>query len=343
MNRRWIETFGRLAGAIAFAGAAGDSASAAVLRVGNGHPYSQISTAVTAAQDGDTVLVDGGWYGAFVVSGKSLTIVAEQGQAVSISFFGIVPLRSTVQGLQAHQRVVIRGIDGPFHLYDNAGTVRLEDCTIVGQPGDCASVFCVPPTAGVEATDSASVAITRCSLEGGAGNSNTVPPFNHCVGGGPGLKVFGSTVALYDSTVSGGAASGSCPAGTPTDISSGAVLQGLSPQHRFEATSPLRTAQLGSLDFEGTAGDLPILLISAGTDFLDAPQYQGVLLVGPITGVAVLGALPASGNVSLPLFVGNLPPAGVQALDLHLQTGYATGGGFVLAEPSIVTLLDPSL
>ncbi|MFG0320165.1 MAG: hypothetical protein ACF8XB_23030 [Planctomycetota bacterium JB042] len=343
MRVRWNGTIGRLACVVALAGAAGDSASAAVLRVGNGHPYSQISTAVTAAQDGDTVLVDGGWYGSFVVSGKSLTIVAEQGQTVSISYFGIFPLRATVQGLLPHHRVVIRGIDGAFHLFNNAGTVRLEDCTIVGKPGDCASVDCIPPTAGVEAITSASVAITRCTLVGGAANSNTVPPFNHCVGGGPGLKVFASTVVMYDSSVSGGSPAGSCPGGVPIDLLSGTVLQGLAPQHRFEATSPLRTAQLGSLDFEGLPGDLPILLISAWTDLVDAPQYQGVLLVGPITGVAVLGALPASGKTSLPLFVGNLPPAGVQALDLHLQTGYATGGGFVLAEPSIVTLLDPSL
>ena len=318
------------------------SAGAGVHVVGSGETFAQISAAVAAAQDGDTILVESGWYAPFTVDGKGLTIVAEAGATVTIGVLGLVPQRSTVRALTANQTVVIRGIDGPFLLFGNAGAVRLEDCAIVGEPGDCSPLGCQPATAGVEVIDSASVAITRCAVTGGAGDRYVIPPFDLCIGGGPGLRVAGSTTVLYDTSVAGGAGAGACGAGPATDATPGAVVDGLAPQHRFAATSPLRKAQLGSLEFAGQAGDLPILLITAGPDLVLAPQYQGALLVGPISGVAVLGALPASGTSSIPLFVGDLPPAGTHALDLHLQAAYATGGGFVLADASVVTMLDPS-
>jgi len=318
-------------------------ADASVLVVGSGQPFTQITTAVAAAQDGDTILVKSGWYAPFTIDGKGLTLVGDQGAIVFIGIFGLLPQQSTVKNLTVGQTVVLRGIDGPLALFGNAGSVRLEGCSIVGQAGDCSPLGCIPATPAVDVRNCAPVAITRSSLEGGAGGSYTVPGFDLCTNGAPGLAVENATVALYDTNLAGGTSIGGCSGGVPFDAAGGTVIDGLAPQHDFVATSPLRKQQLGSLDFAGAPGDLALLLITAGTDFLAAPEYQGALLVGPILGVAIIGPLPSpTGVLSLPLFIGDLPPAGTDALDLHLQAAYAVGGAFVLAEPSIVTVLDAS-
>lgn len=325
---------------IAVLAAVAHDAAASVLVVGSGQTYSQIATAVAAAQSGDTILVKDGWYGKFTVDGKGLTIVADRGATVFIGFLGIVPQRSTVTNLLAHQTVVLRGIDGPLAIFGNAGTVRLEECNIVGERADCSPLGCFPPTPGVLVSGSP-VAIVRSTLKGGAGSP---PGFNPCTNGAAGLAVSNAEVVLYDTTLVGGDASGGCSTGLPFESVSGtgSVLDGLAPQHSFSAASTLRRGQVGSLDFVGPPGETAILLLATGTDLLPAPQYQGVLLVGPILSVVAIGAIPASGTLSLPVPNTSLPPIGVPAMEAHLQAAYATGAGHVLAAPSIVTLLDPS-
>lgn len=188
----------------------------------------------------------------------------------------------TVRNLQAHQNVVIRGIDTPMIFNDNAGAVRVEDCVLTGLNGDCSQLHSNPGTPGANVTNCISIAFTRCVLEGGPAGVGGIGPVVCHWDAGVGLRAVNSTVTVYDTSLDGSA---------PAALFSSELFDELSPERHFEATSPLRKNQLGQLRFDGLPGDVVLLLIAPAAGQLPVPSYQGVLLIDPITAAVVLGVL----------------------------------------------------
>lgn len=342
----WTSNPARSAGTLVLALAYPSFASVIVVDDSGGADFTQVSAAVAAAADGDTILVKAGTYDTpYTIQSKSLTIVAELGATVAVQSIFTGPVLSIVRLLRPHQRVVIRGLDGPLALVENAGSVRVEDGRLRGVTGQCIFPGAgLPGGAGAMVSNCASVAFARCELTGGDGAQLFIPGvFDCCTAGGPGLSAAGSSIALYQTTLAGGPGGGHCPGGAPLLQVGGSVAQGLAPAHSFSATSPLRQNQGGTLQFAGDAGDTALLVIAPGPFHLPVPFSQGVLLVGPILGVVALGSLPRpSGGLDVPFAIADLPPPGLQAVDLYLQAVYARPSGYVVAAPSIVTVLDAS-
>jgi predicted outer membrane repeat protein len=165
-----------------------------------GH-HRSIQTAVNAAVDGDLLIVGSGTYAPFVIADKSLSIVAAEGATVQIQ--GTIEVRN----LSAGRMVVLSGISssgqrgsqpvGPGLLIaDCVGHVRLQGCTHVGSPGR--DPYGAQPGALLQ--NSLRVAMTGCTLLGGNGDDGD----SEGQSGGDGIRAFGSVLALYDCTTTGG-------------------------------------------------------------------------------------------------------------------------------------------
>ncbi|MBL8768360.1 MAG: hypothetical protein JNL94_13380 [Planctomycetes bacterium] len=176
------------------------SAFAGVLVVdsaGASGAYLEIQAAVTAAAPGDLVLVRAGTYAAFVVAGKSLSIVADA--AATVHVVGDCAIR----GLPANSAVVCRGLAfGPplvspgtrLELTTNLGRIRVEDCSFA--PNDAIAIVTQPkPTVLVDACTS--VTFARCTSTGRASPDALDAA---C----PALVVSDSTVRIESSTLIGG-------------------------------------------------------------------------------------------------------------------------------------------
>jgi hypothetical protein len=170
--------------------------------------FLDLPAAITAAADGDVILVRDGTYSAFAVQAKGLAIVADATAAPAIGGGAVV------EQLGTDQTVLVRGLrtGSPFEagltIRDNLGAVRVEDCELVGADG-----FNVFGTfdghadgfPGADVRDSADVAFTACTLTGGEGADFNDWEWDGMGHGGTGLDVADSSVAVFDSTSTGGA------------------------------------------------------------------------------------------------------------------------------------------
>jgi hypothetical protein len=159
------------------------AASSTVLVVRPGGHFSQIQSAVHAASDGDTVLVKAGTYTGFSIGHKSINVVADTGQFVQVN--GTI----SVSGLGTGQSAVLVGLFGNgaldgLTLSNNAGSVRMESCTLNGATAQCGA------GRGAAIATSADVCLSRCHVVGGASQVETPD--------GDGLFATGSNVAVYD-------------------------------------------------------------------------------------------------------------------------------------------------
>jgi hypothetical protein len=178
-------------------------------------PYTTIQAAISAAQDGDTLLVKPGSYAQFILDAKSLTIVADAGGSVNIGG------ACAVRNLNATQRAVLSGLTiavpdnwnspAPDHyasglnVTNNAGEVRVDACTLIGRSttnllfslgtgGDGARV----------AGNAGSVVLVACVATGGRGQGTHDLFAGSSAPGGSGVFVQDTRVALYNCTLTGG-------------------------------------------------------------------------------------------------------------------------------------------
>lgn len=310
----------------------------------------EIGTAVLAAQDGDTILVRSGVYLPFMVDGKELRIIAAESALVQVAALftnnGLVRIRVT----DPSKSVVVRGIRAYYEILDSQGIVRFEDTRLLGGGATCSlsgggiggqSYVCGAHYPAARVTNSSRVEFVRCRIEGADGYVGD--PFNPgCVSGGHGLVATNSQIVLYDSTLEGGAYpfSGVCVAGQDF-VGDPAQLTIFNGPEDFVATSPLVTGQLGSLAIGGVPGDSILLLLSAKPGHLAIPPHSGVLMVAPpILGVFAIGTMPGSGTMNIPIAIHDLPPPGVEVVDLFLQPVLVGSSGIgKLAPPALLTVL----
>ena len=166
-------------------------------------PYTDLQSAVDAAQPGDTLLVESGTYASFLVNAKPLSIVGDAGADVQIS--GAVRVRSLPAGtVFTLSNVSATGTSGTLpsryglYLSDNLGSIRVANAFFTGAPGLGTSR---DGAAGLFCELSPDVVATRCGFFGGQGLNG----FEDSVGkSGAGVRATGSTVALWDCVLEGG-------------------------------------------------------------------------------------------------------------------------------------------
>lgn len=176
---------------------------------GPGVDFTDLQAAVTAAADRDVLLVKAGGYAPFTISGKGLTVIADNDQPVGVAG------QITVENLPADRTVVLRGIEttspsGFGLLVDNcAGAVRIEECKLEGQKTPL-TYEAVMLFQGAVILDSDNVAIARSFLTGGDGSN--VGYFGQPHSGASGILAQSSTLSVFDSELVGGTGA-SCPDG----------------------------------------------------------------------------------------------------------------------------------
>ncbi len=172
--------------------------------------FSDVQGAVSAAADGDVVLVRTGLYTSFVIDGKSLLVHGDVGGGVALTDAGA---RIDVRNLASSQSVVIRGVDAVgqgasfssfpavgMYLGQNQGPVWIEDCSIRGTNGG----FIPIGHGGASIENCASVVFARCTIQGS-------PTDEVSQGQNHGLQIVSSNVSLYDCEVAAGASAPAPP------------------------------------------------------------------------------------------------------------------------------------
>ena len=189
----------RLVGVLALCAAA----RGGVLTVGpGGSDYTQIQPAVTAALDGDVVLVRAGAYAQFAIDDKSLSVVAAAPGTVHV--LGQV----RVQDLAAHRRVALIDLsvtgqgENALLLWGNQGSVRVRGGTWRGTDD---LDWLEWRNAAIEATDCQDIALRECVLVGGRGVDAKLSPWVMGPGsGGDAIRATNCRLALFHCTLSGG-------------------------------------------------------------------------------------------------------------------------------------------
>ncbi|HTF89574.1 MAG TPA: right-handed parallel beta-helix repeat-containing protein [Planctomycetota bacterium] len=185
------------------------AASADVIYVdasGNGQ-YSAIQPAITAAIDGDVLLVRTGNYAGFTLDNRRLSVIADVGALPKVGG------KVTVRNLAANGTVLLAGLDiepplSPgqvkgLEVTNNIGHVRVQACTIHGCRGPDANGHAADGGPGVSVLNSSRAAFVASSLIGG--NGGGIPLFIDYGGyGGHGVVTQGSSVAFYDCLLKGG-------------------------------------------------------------------------------------------------------------------------------------------
>jgi hypothetical protein len=191
---------------------------------GPGSDFTSIGAAVTAAVDGDAIVVRGGDYAEFLTLGsRSLTLTADVGANVSVKGLvvaGLAGFRSvTVRGLASLPSTF--GLSDALLIEDCAGAVWIEDCLIGGGSGlangrarvlnsaavtlsSCAFVpgplsFAFPVDVSLDLVDS-DTALFECAVEGIEGRSTI---FGNTPGS-PAVRVTGGRAAFSSCKVDGG-------------------------------------------------------------------------------------------------------------------------------------------
>jgi hypothetical protein len=207
-----------------------------------GQPYSQISSAVLAAQDGDVILVKSGVYSQVGLGTKSIAIVAEVGASVTVAG----PIN--IANLPAGKTIVLDRVnaDGswgtaPTHallIINCAGAIRVQQGSFTGGNGavtidsDCDLSGTADGKAAVRVFGSSDVAFAGCIVTGGWGayvwdSDCHIQEDTVMVGGagGIGLELSGASVTVAGSSVFGG---GSGSGGYSEDAGDGAAVAALS-------------------------------------------------------------------------------------------------------------------
>lgn len=226
--------------------------------VGSADPnadFAALQPAIDAAASGDVIVVRSGAYGNFVIDGKSLAIVADEGATASLFGSQSDPQFVLVRNLAADQTVVLRGLDVVsqqvffdtvgVRIADNAGTVWLEDVD-VEMFNPFSTGFDVVHALRVERSDS--VVLVGGTLRGHRASEA--------------LSIEDSEVYVYGGSYTGGPGTSESPGTVQFDGGHGARLDG-------------GTLFASGASFRGGAGADAVIL------FCDLPSAGG-------SGVAVV-------------------------------------------------------
>ena len=155
-----------------------------------------VQAAVDAAVDGDLVLVHAGTYGPVTIAGKGVSIVADPPNSVTFTSLTITGLPAG--GLCSVSGVAANGFELPersaIRVSSCAGAVRFAAVQGVPAFGTAAG--------GMRVVDAQDVVLTACTL---TGSTQQPPLVLNPDPAGFGLYCATSKVAVFDSTITGGA------------------------------------------------------------------------------------------------------------------------------------------
>jgi hypothetical protein len=193
---------------------------------GGGH-FLDIQSAVDAAVNGTTIVVQSGTYGTVVIDAKDLWLGSAVGAVVRVD--GGVRVVDTA----ASQSVTLAGLDVfgvntstslegiGLYVDGNLGVVTAESCTFTGADGDdgnsCFPLGQIDGYTGAVLQDSVQVTLVSCVVQGGAGagpGTGSPCPSSPAGNGAVGLEMIDTGLTLCAVTAAGGN-------GGPTGVDSG--------------------------------------------------------------------------------------------------------------------------
>ena len=174
----------------------------------------------------------------------------------------------------------LRVSDATLHCFDSTVSGSLSFEGLVGGPGVSVS--------------NSTLFASGCTFTGGPGEGNT-PPFGFCEDGASGgaglvLTFAANDVTLLDTSVVGGpggaAGDVGCadgPSGTPTDVQVGPAPVDLGlmfPARNYDIPSPIRSDEVGVLEFTATPGELAWAIFSIGVAPINFPIFTEPSITG---------------------------------------------------------------
>jgi len=208
-----------------------------VVDPGGAGDFTKLSTAVAAAANGDTLLVEWGDLaepGPVIIQAKALTIV---GEVPPVPYSSGWPVTVVVRDLVPGQVVVLENLTlaglastssapatAGLTLQNNFGRVRVQSCSITGGNGN--SNAYPDGAAAVSLFISPFAALIGCALNGGDGQSS--PDLGIVTGaGGAGISNAGGQLLVSQTSAVGGDGGGDSPGGYPTGGTGGSgAVQG---------------------------------------------------------------------------------------------------------------------
>lgn len=251
--------------------------------------FAEISDAVLAAADGDTILVRSGNYDRFEVIGKGLCIEAE-GSVTIASSIGVTPF-VRIANTTASQTVTLRNVlivAGTAGLQDIAFMVADCDGPVLLQDVRLSTFYSGHP---LDVRNCASLTLSRCQLQ-----SSTT--FHGVLGGvlvGPAVyhaaAVRSSRLWIYDSSFEGGYGGGSFLFGGQVQPASvGGIALALHGSELFASNSTF---------VGGSTSNNPVSVCALGADgsagILMAP-WSGVPSTGRLIGCQATGGTAGLGS-----------------------------------------------
>lgn len=157
----------------------------------SGAPYTTLQAAITAAADGDVVLVKSGDYAGATIDGKGLVVVEDEGETVRLTSALVV------QNVSAGQCVVLAGLEvaaanaPALEARSIAGALRVESCVLRVSPS-----FAVSSVPACELVDVADAVLAATHCTGGTTQ-------NGILQGGAAVRATRGKLALYDCVLQG--------------------------------------------------------------------------------------------------------------------------------------------
>lgn len=330
-----------------------------------GAMFTDIGAAVAAASNGDVLLVAGGTYAPFTISGKSLTILANGAMVFAPGSSPTpVPPTVTIENLALGQKVQVVGLSAmgfspaPALLLvrNNQGSVWLHDvfCDAFGSPAvgvegsvdvviengllqanrAALSPSGVPvPTPGMRCTAS-SVYVYDTEVRGSTGSlgGGAFPTPTAAADGGDGIRIDGGFLGIEGGRVIGGSGITLYAPACNQGGNGGDAIE------MFATTANLPTVRLRNVALQagtaslntcpGTVSNGMQLQVLSGTPILDGGVER--LLQGPAglpgPGVAAIEVAGAPGDVAFVVAGFPGPRIYVSGLPLHLYPPFVTLG-----------------
>lgn len=332
-----------------------------------------VQEAVDAASDDDTVLVRSGDYPGFTIEGKALQVVAESGQQVRMTEH--VWIKNQLPG----KDVYLSGLTARYWVGeagmpvggDHGGLILLEHGESPDPAGPLVGGYGVEIFGLTRAFTAVSSSLSGSHSDNGNGLHAVVLGINNitdvslyhsvlrgghggdgagwgCLDGGDGGsgawlgsgRLFTQRLAILP-----GLGGPGCPPGNPGQevilFQTGQHLPLAHPRTRLQVPDLLREGDPMTIEITAPAFQQAWLLEASAFNSQELSTAAGLLhLGGPIT-VHALGAIPASGALTLNWTTPALPP-GVESTTRYFQLLVREPTGRFLSNPSGLVVLDPA-
>ena len=246
--------------------------------------------------------------------------------------------------------IVDAGPGGTAVLVTNS-KVALHHCTVNGGwagNDTVAPVVSKPGGDAMQIGDPSTIFVAGGSITGGEGNDGGDPAFPELAAGGDGLVVDGfSLVRLVGITPAGGAGgtlgdASSAPSGEAQVVTVSTVETYGETARGTTMPGLLNEGEAGTLGISGSPGELGKIMVGIDLVHAQLGGKKGVFnLGGTFFGPIVLGTIPPSGLLEVPVSFPRGTLLGLEGLRLDFQGLTFGAEGLMFGNPSSTVLLGP--